>query len=148
MMKRLSAPAEAAPKTPGGQSHSIAISAVMPISNAMLRALFGRAGSWNALVALSELKRDGALEELPDAAASLRKSLEPISPIWLKKRLVAVGMMLAPNRSADDASIWVRETARLLGHLPEDIFHSRRVVLMNKHLQQYRVACTVTLALK
>lgn len=71
---------------------------------------------------LYELQQRGAAPaEFHAAAAEIAPLLEPIPRDRLVDRLTALGMLLAPNRPAPEARIWIAETSRLLGDLPEDI---------------------------
>lgn len=67
------------------------------------------------------MKRDGFDGEVEGALKAIRQSLLPISHNRLVDRLTALGMMMAPNRPPAEASIWLREMARLLADMPEDI---------------------------
>jgi hypothetical protein len=62
--------------------------------------------------------RHGEIAAACEAADAAR---QPMNRDRLVQRLTAVGMVMAPNRPPAEASVWVRETARLLGDVPEDI---------------------------
>lgn len=77
----------------------------------------GEFNGGTALARLSERQR----ASIPAVAQAAKALLAPIDRDLLVKRLTALGIVMAPNRSPADAQMWVRETARLLGDLPEDL---------------------------
>lgn len=77
--------------------------------------------TWSSIHSLAELKRDGLLERVPEEARQAKAACTPVDANRLIDRLTALGMMMAPSRPRAEAAIWLREMARLLGDLPEDI---------------------------
>ena len=76
---------------------------------------------WNSSRALAELKRDGLDGGVAAAAEHVRRALTAADPDVLNDGLSDLGMMMAPNRGEEEASVWLAGMRRLLGDLPADI---------------------------
>lgn len=61
------------------------------------------------------------MAEVPALVAQAADLCRPVDRDKAVQRLTALGMTMAPNRPAAEASIWVHEMARLLGDLAEDV---------------------------
>lgn len=81
----------------------------------------GYAGEWDSARTLAVLKRDGDVSQVPALAAKAVAALAPADHNRLVQRVTALGMTMAANRPAAEATMWVRETVRLLSDLPEGV---------------------------
>lgn len=77
-------------------------------------------GEWNSRTALAKLDTEH-LPELASATAVAQRLCRPMQHERLVQRLTALGMVMSPNRSAADGAMWVRECARLLSDIAEDV---------------------------
>jgi hypothetical protein len=75
-------------------------------------------GEWQTAKAMTKL--DDAQSIIP-IAEQYGQSCKPATDAVRTQRLTALGMTMAPNRQAAEASIWLHETKRLLSDLPADI---------------------------
>jgi hypothetical protein len=73
--------------------------------------------SQHALAAMSEDQR----RQIPAIASDAERLCQPMNHERLVQRLTALGMVMSPNRPPAEASMWVRETARLLSDIAEDV---------------------------
>lgn len=76
---------------------------------------------WNSTKALARLKAEGFDNQVSYLAEHHAAACRPIEREKLVKRLTALGMVMAPNRPAAEATMWVHEMTRLLRDLPEDL---------------------------
>jgi hypothetical protein len=74
---------------------------------------------WNTLRVLAIARAQGALDDIPRLAMDMQSACQPIDRERLVQRLTALGMVMAPNRPPAEATMWIREMARLLSDLPE-----------------------------
>lgn len=75
---------------------------------------------WDSRYALARLGEEER-REVADAATAAERLCAPMNHERLVQRLTALGMVMAPNRPPAEASVWVRETARLLSDIAEDV---------------------------
>ena len=75
--------------------------------------------SWN----LEDSYRETAAYRgaIPALADQMERACQPCPWEALTQRLTALGMMMAPNRPAAEATVWLHEMRRLLEDLPQDI---------------------------
>ncbi len=83
--------------------------------------LSSRFGAWDSVHALACVKRDGFDGQVPQLAEQMRRACSPCDREALKRRLTALGMVMAPTRPGAEATIWLHEMTRLLGDLAQDI---------------------------
>lgn len=81
----------------------------------------GYGGEWSCPRALALLKRDGDVGPVRALAEAVNFARQPVAREPLRQRLSALGMTMAPNRAPAEATVWLNETMRLLGDLPQDI---------------------------
>lgn len=60
-------------------------------------------------------------DQIPGLASQMEAACQPCPWGHLTQRLTALGMMMAPNRPAAEATVWLHEMRRLLEDLPQDI---------------------------
>lgn len=62
--------------------------------------------------------------QIPALADQMERACLPCPWEPLTQRLTALGMMMAPNRPAAEATVWLHEMRRLLEDLPQDILNA------------------------
>lgn len=87
----------------------------------VLASLGSSFGSWDSAYALAWCRREGCDRQIPELAAQLACASQPCPPEALRRRLTALGMVMAPNRPSAEATMWLHEMSRLLRDLPQDI---------------------------
>lgn len=78
---------------------------------------------WDSGYALRSLIRNGYGDQIRPLAEQMERACQPVSHEALTKRLTALGMTMAANRPAAEATVWLHETTRLLRDLPQDIVY-------------------------
>lgn len=77
-------------------------------------------GEWETRKAIAQLDPNH-LSAIAAAVETANARRQPMLRERLLQRLTALGMVLSPNRSPADGAMWVRETARLLNDIAEDV---------------------------
>lgn len=96
------------------------------VSPALLRALEGSSYDgprWSVERALDQAHRNSAEGEVAETLKALQRAAAPAPRAWYGQRLPVFWTMFMAARAADARAltVWMSETARLLGDLPHDI---------------------------
>lgn len=85
--------------------------------------LFDGGPAWRTERALDAARLSGSLDQIPAARLALTEAMAPPPPAWFGKRLPVLWTLFMTARQADPRAltVWMAETAYLLGDLPHDI---------------------------